>query len=138
MSGEERARHQHEGHGEAYLLAHDTLVEQAKRELPRDHAVDALAELFKLFGDGTRIKILHVLMSGEMCVFDIASLLGMTSSAISHQLKALKTAGLVRARRDGKAMLYAPADAHVRLIIQTGMEHVLEEQGAGRVSTDTE
>ena len=79
-----------------------------------------------LFGDSTRIKILYVLFEAEMCVCDIAALLGMTQSAISHQLKALKNARLVKARREGKTVFYALADDHVKTIIDQGLEHILE------------
>ena len=85
-----------------------------------------LAELFKVFGDPTRIRILYALSSGELCVCDIAEVLGMTQSAISHQLRILKQADLVRCRRDGKAIFYSLADGHVQTIMEQGMEHVCE------------
>jgi len=85
-----------------------------------------LAELYKLFGDSTRIKILYCLFEDEMCVCDIADVLGMTSSAISHQLRLLKRSKLVSFRRDGKTVYYSLADEHVRTIIGMGMEHILE------------
>ena len=85
-----------------------------------------LTELFRIFGDSTRIRILYVLFEAEMCVCDIAALLGMTQSAISHQLKALKNARLVKSRRDGKTVFYSLADDHVKTIIDQGLEHILE------------
>ncbi len=85
-----------------------------------------LAELFKVFGDPTRIRILHVLSQNELCVQDIADTLSMTQSAISHQLRILKQAELVRFRRDGKTIYYALADDHVATIMKQGLEHVCE------------
>ena len=85
-----------------------------------------LTELFRIFGDSTRIRILYVLFESEMCVCDIAALLGMTQSAISHQLRALKNARLVSSRREGKTVFYALADDHVKTIIDQGLEHVSE------------
>lgn len=86
-----------------------------------------LAELFKVFGDSTRIRILYVLFEKEVCVCDLAQTLNMTQSAVSHQLKILKQSKLVKARREGKSIFYSLADDHVRLIIDQGMEHVEED-----------
>ena len=86
-----------------------------------------LADLVKVFGDSTRIRILYVLFESEMCVCDIATLLGMTQSAVSHQLRVLKNAKLVGYRREGKTVFYALADDHVRTILGQGMEHLCEE-----------
>ena len=85
-----------------------------------------LADFFKIFGDATRLKILNVLLSEEMCVYDIAAMLGMSQSAISHQLRILKQAKLVKFRREGKSIIYSLADDHVRRIINQGMEHLTE------------
>ena len=85
-----------------------------------------LAELFKIFGDSTRIRILYVLFESEMCVYDIAQLLSMTQSAISHQLRLLKQARLVKFRREGRTVIYSLSDDHVRTIINQGMAHVEE------------
>jgi ArsR family transcriptional regulator len=85
-----------------------------------------LAELFKYFGDSTRIRILYALFEGELCVNDISEKLSMTQSAVSHQLKFLKTGKLVTSRRDGKSIYYSLADDHVRSIINLGIEHVCE------------
>ena len=94
--------------------------------MPQEETLFDLAELFKVFGDSTRIKILYVLFEAEMCVCDIAQLLGMTQSAISHQLQVLKKSKLVKYRRDGKTVFYSLADDHVRSILDQGMEHVAE------------
>ena len=101
-------------------------MEKVDAEMPDEEILYDLAELFKLFGDSTRIKILYVLFASEMCVCDIAQLLGMSQSAISHQLRALKQAKLVRYRREGKQVFYSLADGHVRTILGQGMEHVAE------------
>ena len=85
-----------------------------------------MADLFKIFGDYTRIRILFVLFESEVCVCDLAQALDMTQSAISHQLKALKNARLVKSRRDGKTVFYSLADDHVKTIIDQGLEHILE------------
>ena len=86
-----------------------------------------LAELFKVFGDSTRIKILFALFESELCVCDIAETLNMTQSAVSHQLQILRTSKLVKSRREGKSMFYSLADDHVVTIIGQGMDHVLED-----------
>ena len=94
--------------------------------MPEDEILYDLADLFKVFGDTTRIKILYVLFESEMCVCDIAQLLNMTQSAISHQLKVLKQNKLIKYRRDGKTVFYSLADDHVRTIIDQGVEHTAE------------
>ena len=98
---------------------------RAALNLTEDELAD-MAELFKLFGDSTRIKILYALWQGERNVTDICSALEMNPSAISHQLKLLKTARLVNARREGKQMIYSLADEHVKTIIAMGKEHTVE------------
>ena len=85
-----------------------------------------LADLFKMFGDTTRMKIMYVLLESEMCVCDIAEILGMTQSAISHQLRILKSSKLITSRREGKSVIYFLADDHVRSIVNQGMEHIFE------------
>jgi len=95
--------------------------------MPDEELLYDLAELYKVFGDSTRIKILYVLFEAEMCVCDIAQLLGMTQSAISHQLRVLKGSKLVKNRRDGKTVFYSLADDHVRTILGQGMDHITEE-----------
>ena len=104
---------------------HD-VVERVRHSMPDEDTLYDLTELFRIFGDSTRIRILYVLFEAEMCVCDIAELLGMTQSAISHQLRALKNVRLVRARREGKTVFYSLADTHVRTIIDQGLEHILE------------
>jgi DNA-binding transcriptional ArsR family regulator len=109
-----------------FMYVHQDVVERVHREMPDESALFDLAELFKIFGDSTRIKILYVLFESEMCVCDIAQLLGMTQSAISHQLQVLKKSKLVRYRREGKAIIYSLDDEHVRAILGQGMEHISE------------
>ena len=105
---------------------HPDILAQVKLEMPEEEALYDLAELFKVFGDTTRIRILYALFESEMCVCDIAEVLNMTQSAISHQLRVLKQARLVRSRREGKQSYYFLADEHVRTIIGQGMDHVTE------------
>lgn len=109
-----------------YMHAHEELVASVNESMPDEEMLYDLAELYKVFGDSTRIKILYVLFEAEMCVCDIAQLLGMTQSAISHQLRVLKANKLVKFRRDGKTVFYSLADNHVRTIIDMGMEHLCE------------
>ena len=109
-----------------YSHIHQEIVDKVERTMPEDEILYDLAELFKIFGDSTRIKILYVLFESEMCVCDIAQLLGMTQSAISHQLRALKQSKLVKYRREGKTVFYSLADGHVRTILGQGMEHIAE------------
>lgn len=107
-------------------VVHADLVKRYMDEAPDDNELADLAELFKVFGDSTRIRILYVLFEEEVCVCDIAEILGMTQSAISHQLKILKINRLIKSRRDGKQILYSLADDHVRTIIAMGREHIEE------------
>ena len=109
-----------------YMHVHEAIVNQVNQNMPDEEVLYDLAELFKIFGDSTRIKILYVLFESEMCVCDIAQLLGMTQSAISHQLRSLKQSRLVKARREGKTVFYSLADGHVRTILDQGMERVAE------------
>lgn len=109
-----------------FIHAHTDIIKKVTDEMPDEEVLYDLAELFKIFGDSTRIKILYVLFESEMCVCDIALLLNMTQSAISHQLRALKQSKLVKYRREGKTVFYSLADGHVRTIINQGMEHVAE------------
>ena len=109
-----------------YSHVHQEIVDKVERTMPEDEILYDLAELFKIFGDSTRTKILYVLFESEMCVCDIAKLLGMTQSAISHQLRALKQSKLVKYRREGKTVFYSLADGHVRTILGQGMEHIAE------------
>ena len=104
---------------------HENLVKIVNETMP-DELYD-LAELFKVFGDSTRIRILFVLFEAEVCVCDLAKALNMTQSAISHQLRILKQNKLVKSRRDGKSIFYSLADEHVRTIIDQGREHIEED-----------
>ena len=110
----------------AFLHAHADTVERVRGQLPDDTKLAELAELFRVFGDSTRIRILYALHASELCVCDIASLLGMTVSAISHQLRILRTEKLVDSRREGKTVFYRLADDHVHTVLGQGMEHILE------------
>jgi len=105
---------------------HQDILDRVSQALPDEDTLYDLTELFRIFGDSTRIRILYVLFESEMCVCDIAELLGMTQSAISHQLRALKNARLVKGRREGKTVFYSLADDHVKTIIDQGLEHVAE------------
>ena len=109
-----------------YIHAHEDIIAKVNENMPDEEILYDLAELFKIFGASTRIKILYVLFESEMCVCDIAQLLNMTQSAISHQLRALKQSKLVKYRREGKTVFYSLADDHVRSILDQGMEHVAE------------
>ena len=100
--------------------------EKIKSILPDEENLLDLAELFKIFGDSTRVKILYLLFESEMCVCDIADILGMTVSAISHQLRILKNAKLVSYLKDGKSVYYSLADEHVSILLEKGMEHICE------------
>jgi DNA-binding transcriptional ArsR family regulator len=105
---------------------HQDRVEAARAAMLDDAAAEGLAGIFALLGDRTRVRILHALRGGELCVCDLSALLGMTSSAISHQLRLLRTAKLVRARKEGKNVFYALDDGHVHGLLAQGLEHVLE------------
>ena len=109
-----------------FLCVHGDAVARVLAEMPGDETLYDLAELFKVFGDSTRIKLLYALFEAELCVCDIAQLLGLTQSAVSHQLRVLKNSRLVKFRRDGRTVFYSLADDHVRKIIAQGMEHVNE------------
>lgn len=106
---------------------HKDLLKTVNDKMPCEEDLMDLAELFKVFGDTTRIRILFVLFEAEVCVCDLAEALNMTQSAVSHQLKVLKQAKLVKNRREGKSIFYSLADEHVRTIIAQGMDHVEED-----------
>ncbi len=110
----------------SFLHLHEDALHKVLGEMPPDETLYDLAELFKVFGDSTRIKILYALFEAELCVCDIAQLVGVSQTAISHQLRVLKNAKLVKFRRDGKTVFYSLADDHVRRIIGQGMEHIQE------------
>ncbi|MEA4932421.1 MAG: metalloregulator ArsR/SmtB family transcription factor [Lawsonibacter sp.] len=107
-------------------LIHQGMVEQVRSLLPEDEVLYDLAELFKIFGDSTRVKILYALLEAELCVCDIAKLMEVSQSAVSHQLRVLKASKLVKFRREGKTVFYSLADEHVIRILSQGMEHILE------------
>lgn len=109
-----------------YIHAHPDIIESVQKQMPDEERLYDLAELFKIFGDSTRIKILYVLLESEMCVCDIAQLLNMTQSAISHQLRILKQSRLVKFRREGKTIFYSLEDDHVHSILSQGMDHLAE------------
>lgn len=109
-----------------FLKLHPHIVEQVQTQLPSPEEQGRLAELFRMFADPTRLRILTVLQVSDMCVCHIAEVLGMTVSAISHQLRLLKNARLVTARRVGKSMIYSLADDHVRIMMRNGADHVRE------------
>ena len=106
---------------------HEDLLKIVNEKMPDEDELIELAELFKIFGDSTRIRILYVLAEAEVCVCDLAEALNMTQSAISHQLRILKTARLVKSRRSGKSIFYSLADDHVKTIIAQGSEHINED-----------
>lgn len=108
------------------LEVHQEAVKKLEDELPPEELLYDLAELFKVFGDSTRIKILYALFEAELCVCDIAQALGMTQTAVSHQLRVLKANKLVKFRKEGKNVFYSLDDDHVRRIIDQGMEHLGE------------
>ena len=107
-------------------IIHKDVVERVKDSLPEEEILYDLADLFKAFSDSTRIKILHALFQEELCVCDLAALLDMTQSAISHQLRVLKGNRLVKFRRDGKVIYYSLADDHIKHIFDEGFKHILE------------
>lgn len=110
----------------AYCRYNSGVLEKLKNEVPSADVVERLADVFKVFGDPTRIKILWALFDHEICVFDLAEKIGMSQSAISHQLRVLKQARLVKSRRDGKNTFYALDDDHVKRIIEQVMIHIDE------------
>ncbi len=109
-----------------FLQAHPDVLEGVKAAELTDIEQGRLSELFRMFADPTRLRILGALQVSELCVCDLAQLLGMTVSAISHQLRLLRSAGLVTGRREGKAVVYALADDHVRIMMQNGIDHIRE------------
>lgn len=108
------------------VIIHDEIVKRVHDNMPEEDNLYDLAELFKVFGDSTRIKIIWALFESEMCVCDIANLLNMTQSAISHQLRVLKSSRLVRYRKSGKSVYYSLDDSHIKQIFEIGMKHIME------------
>ncbi len=109
------------------MMIHTDIIEKVKSDFPADSLVEKMALFYKIFGDSTRIRILCALDKAELCVCDMSALLGMTVSAVSHQLKLLRESDLVKTRRDGKIVYYSLSDEHVQKIIECGMEHILEK-----------
>lgn len=107
-------------------ILHEDIIRKVQKNMPEEETLVDLAELFKVFGDSTRIKILWALFESEMCVCDTAALLNMTQSAISHQLRILKQARLVKYRKEGKVVYYSLDDEHVKLIFDMGLMHIKE------------
>lgn len=105
---------------------HTKTIHQVEEHMPKEETLTDLADFFKVFGDATRVKILYVLLQSEMCVCDLAEVLQMTQSAISHQLRVLKQAKLVKNRREGKTVFYSLEDGHIQTILNQGMEHISE------------
>lgn len=109
-----------------FMHVHEDILKKVEGVMPKEQQLLDLADFFKVFGDSTRIKILYVLSQSEMCVCDIAALLQMGQSAISHQLRVLKQMRLVAFRKEGKTVFYRLADAHIETILAQGMEHINE------------
>ena len=107
-------------------VIHESMVHDTREKLKPEEDYGNLAALYKLFGDSTRVKLLHALEQNELCVCDLAVLLGVTKSAVSHQLKALRLANLVKSRRDGQIIYYSLADEHVKQILDMGFAHLYE------------
>lgn len=107
---------------------HEELLEKVRENMPDETELYDLAELFKIFSDSTRIRILFILFEAEVCVCDLANMLRMTQSAVSHQLRILKQSKLVKNRREGKSIFYSLADEHVRTIIAQGLDHIEEDR----------
>lgn len=109
-----------------FIHLNEQVRTEVEETMPPEEEMQDLAEFFRVFGDSTRLKILYVLRYSEMCVLDIANLLGMTQSAISHQLRILKQMDLVKNRREGKTIFYALADSHIVTILSQGLDHIEE------------
>lgn len=109
-------------------VIHEEVVKRVNENIPNDHILINLANLYKIIGDPTRVKILYTLEDNELCVCDICVLLNMTQSAISHQLKVLKNARIVKNRREGENVFYSLDDDHIRKLFSTGLEHIKEEK----------
>jgi len=109
-----------------FLCVHEDTVAEVRSHIPTTESLSDLAELYKLFGDPTRLKILMSLAQHELCVCDLAALIEMSQSAVSHQLRVLKQGRLVKSRREGKSIFYSLADDHVHSVLAQGMEHISE------------
>ncbi len=111
---------------EGFLVIHEDIVKEVRENMPSEERLYDLADLFRIFADSSRIKILYTLIDKELCVNDIAQLLSASQSSVSHQLRILKNAKLVKHRREGKVIFYSLDDEHVQLILSLGMEHIEE------------
>ncbi|MCR4578733.1 MAG: metalloregulator ArsR/SmtB family transcription factor [Treponema sp.] len=109
-------------------VIHEDKVAAVKQTFPEDEVLFDLSDFYKIFGDTTRVKILYALDKSELCVCDISALLGMSVSAVSHQLRTLRESDLVRTKREGKVIYYSLADEHVKSILECGLEHILEKK----------
>ncbi|MBP5519843.1 MAG: helix-turn-helix transcriptional regulator [Treponema sp.] len=109
-------------------MIHEKIVQQVRATFPKDEIIFDLADFYKIFGDTTRVKILYALDKSELCVCDISALLGMSVSAVSHQLRSLRESDLVRTKRQGKIIYYSLADDHVKSILECGIEHIKEKE----------
>jgi transcriptional regulator, arsR family len=107
---------------------HKDVVKRVKKTMPKEEIIYDLADFFKILGDTTRMRILSALFQEEMCVYDIANLLKMTQSAISHQLRVLKQGRFVKHRKEGKIVYYSLEDEHIKHIVEQGMIHILEKR----------
>ena len=107
-------------------VIHEDIVKKVKSAFPKDELLFDLADFYKIFGDTTRVKILYALDKSELCVCDISVLLGMSVSAVSHQLKTLRDSNLVKTKRVGKVLYYSLSDDHVKSILECGIEHLEE------------
>lgn len=110
----------------ACAVIHESMVSDTKGKMKPEADYSQLASLYKMFGDPTRVKLLHALEQNELCVCDLAALMGLTKSAVSHQLKALRLSNLVKSRRDGQIVYYSLADDHVKEILDMGFAHIYE------------
>lgn len=124
-SNEKRGKNMEENFLECNVL-HEETVKKVKQKMPEDGFIYDLAELFKVFADSTRMKIIYALLEEELCVCDIANICGTTQSAISHQLRLLKQSKLVKFRREGKTIFYSLDDEHIEQIVKKGSEHIEE------------
>jgi len=107
-------------------IIHNDVIKKVRENMPKDEVLNDVAEFFKVFGDSTRIKIICSLFKSEMCVCDLSALLGVSQSAVSHQLRTLKSARLVRYRREGKVVYYSLDDEHIKTIFDEGLNHITE------------
>lgn len=113
-------------------IIHEEVVKDTLNKMPRSELFDKIAEFFKIIGDPTRTKILFALDQNEMCVCDIANVLGMTKSSISHQLATLRKSGIVKCRREGKEIYYTLDDEHVKQVFEIGIEHIEHKEQEGK------